>query len=520
MDSTSSIKPSQCGSPRSTPQDHHTVYFREGQEQAAATREDHTKLTAWFEANTRYPGARHIPYVRFPEYFTWQTSPKMWKPRAMLRIRGAAGSSSTGPQYCFSGNGQSVVGRLYTVSPREGERYYLRMLLLHVTGACSFEDLRKVNGTLHGSFRDACSARGLLTDDAEWHKALRQSHTSQFVPLSHVFATILAFCEPSDPLHLWNEHKSMFIQDIRQRHRGLQTVLRDDEVALSYVLLEVQESLKEMGNLNMETYQLPIPPDSLPALLEPPEAAEEEEDRLRESVTSSVAQFNAGQRAVFDAVVGAVLPGVSSVDLTAPVSPQAMAQRQDRVFFLDAPGGTGKTFVTRAIHDFLRLREKKVVPVATSAVAAVLLDEGRTAHSTFKIPIPCTAESTCGISVRSQLAQEMRDIDLIIWDEVVMCHRYCVEAVERSLRDITMRRELFGGKCVLFSGDFRQILPVIQGGSRAQIVHACIRSSALFSRFRVLRLTENMRLRTLRADPLASASALEFPEYLLQLIIC
>ncbi len=88
--------------------------------------------------------------------------------------------------------------------------------------------------------------------------------------------------------------------------------------------------------------------------------------------------LNAGQKAVFDAVVGCVLPGVSSDNLGAPVVYQV--DTESRVCFLDAPGGTGKTFVTRAIHDFLRLRQKKVIAVATSAVAGVLLDEGRIAH--------------------------------------------------------------------------------------------------------------------------------------------
>ncbi len=84
---------------------------------------------------------------------------------------------------------------------------------------------------------------------------------------------------------------------------------------------------------------------------------------------------------MFYAVVSCILPGVSSSNLQALVSNDSPQQNaESRVFFLDAPGGTGKTFVTRAIHDFFRLREKKVVAVATSAVAAVLQDEGRTAH--------------------------------------------------------------------------------------------------------------------------------------------
>ncbi len=70
---------------------------------------------------------------------------------------------------------------------------------------------------------------------------------------------------------------------------------------------------------------------------------------------------------------------------------------------------------------------------------------------------------------------------------------------------------------MLFSGDFRQILPVIPGGSRSQIVHACVKSSALYAGFRILRLTENMRLSSLWNDPNTTETALQFQNYLLRL---
>ncbi len=76
----------------------------------------------------------------------------------------------------------------------------------------------------------------------------------------------------------------------------------------------------------------------------------------------------------------------------------------------------------RTIDDFRRLLEKKVIAVATSAVAALLLDEGRTAHSTSNMLIPSTAESTCNIFAR----QEHVDTDFIIWHEIFMGHRFCV----------------------------------------------------------------------------------------------
>ncbi len=90
----------------------------------------------------------------------------------------------------------------------------------------------------------------------------------------------------------------------------------------------------------------------------------------------------------------------------------------------------------------------------------------------------------------------------------------CVEAVDRSLRDITWRNLPFGGKCVPFSGDFRKIVPDISGGSGAQIVHACVKSPELYAGFRILRRTENMRLSSLRNDSNATETALQCPNYL------
>ncbi|KAL6580753.1 hypothetical protein OROMI_006676 [Orobanche minor] len=54
--------------------------------------------------------------------------------------------------------------------------------------------------------------------------------------------------------------------------------------------------------------------------------------------------------------------------------------------------------------------------------------------------------------------------------------------------------EPFGGKIIVFGGDFRQILPVIPKGTRQDIVHATISSSPIWRHCKVLRLTKNMRL--------------------------
>ena len=59
-----------------------------------------------------------------------------------------------------------------------------------------------------------------------------------------------------------------------------------------------------------------------------------------------------------------------------------------KVFNIIAPGGCGKTFLSNAILAYARGMGKKCIATASSGIAATLLKGGRTAHSTFGIPIP------------------------------------------------------------------------------------------------------------------------------------
>ena len=496
-------------------QDHHTVYFAEGEEKNAVEQGGslRTKLTAWFLSNIKFPNSNHIRYIDYPRYFTWVKKDRVWRPRRQFKVL-----KSSPNQFDFNRDPCRIVGRIYSVSPREGERYYLRTLLLHVPGAKSFKDLRTVDNVTHNSFREACVAKGLLADDTEWKRCLQDAFRSRFEPLTKLFATILAHCELSDPKSLFEDFEDQFVTDIRRRYvknNDARKILQDDSMAKEYVLKEIEEEMSKFGRL-MEKYGLACPSDSLPDLPNKKGFQKENLEELSKEVFSEIKSLNEGQKKSFLSVLSTILPGVTTEEPFKPVDVSKIGSVKKKVFFLDAPGGTGKTFLIETIHKLLRCRQRKVIAVATSAVAASLLYKGRTAHSTFKIPIPCDSLSTCNISLESKLAQELKEVDLIIWDEVVMCNRYCIEALDRTLRDIMKTDERFGGKCVLFSGDFRQILPVISGGSRAQVVHASFKSSPIFADTQILHLHKNMRLEELRKDPFADEDALNFPEFLLK----
>ena len=143
------------------------------------------------------------------------------------------------------------------------------------------------------------------------------------------------------------------------------------------------------------------------------------------------------------------------------------------VFFVSGHGGTGKTFLWNALVAYLRGYKRIVLTVTSSGVASLLLPGGRTAHSRFKIPIDLDSNGVCDIRRSTMLSSLIESCSLIIWDEALMTHRKCFEALDRTLRDILSDQDAslanvpFGGKIVVLGGDLRQILPVIEGGTRS-----------------------------------------------------
>ncbi|EOA12327.1 hypothetical protein CARUB_v10007922mg [Capsella rubella] len=150
------------------------------------------------------------------------------------------------------------------------------------------------------------------------------------------------------------------------------------------------------------------------------------------------------------------------------------------MFFVHGFGGTGKTFLWSIIGADIRSKGNIVLNVASSGIAALLLEGGRTAHSRFGIPININEYSMCSIDAESDLAELIREAKLIIWDEAPMMNRLCFETLDRTLQDIMKCNRIFGGKVVVLGGDFRQVLPVIPEGGRVATVLASINSSLLW----------------------------------------
>jgi hypothetical protein len=165
-------------------------------------------------------------------------------------------------------------------------------------------------------------------------------------------------------------------------------------------------------------------------------------------------------------------------------------------FYLQGPGGTGKTFLYKTICYHLRSQGKTILCVASTGIAALLLPNGRTSHSQFKIPIELNEDSCSSITKQSRLGRSLQQVDLIIWDEVPIQHKYCFEVVHRLMVDLRSVSDdlLFGGVPVILGGDFAQILPVVMHSSRADIMTACLQRSFIWPRLQRLHLRTNIRV--------------------------
>nr|XP_043615698.1 uncharacterized protein LOC122587585 [Erigeron canadensis] len=167
------------------------IRFRETEDpRDVVDRERHNKtmLTAFFHWHDVNRNAPKFLYKDFPKHFTWNGN--RWNHRILKR---------------------SKRGQLVSANPAEGERYYLRLLLCHVSGPTSFDDLYTANGLLHTTFLKSVLERGLIESDSNLLDGLAEASLFQFpCALRRLFATILIFYEPGDVRKSWDDHYESF----------------------------------------------------------------------------------------------------------------------------------------------------------------------------------------------------------------------------------------------------------------------------------------------------------------------
>jgi hypothetical protein len=367
-------------------------------------------------------------FDQFPQQWVWNRKLKRWT----LHKKGFA------------------IGRMYYAHPTSGECYYLRMLLNCIRGATSYEHLRIVDGRKHDIFKDACIMMGLLTDDDEWDQTLEEASVWALGrQLRDMFASMLMFCEVTNPRQLWDAHWEFLSDDIKAMTRCEHvdpTITLLEDALKDCALYEIDHVLMRNGH-HLEDFPTFPKSNYIPSVHGRNQLVQEELAYDRHSLIADADnvenKLNDDQCNANETILNVVI------------------NKEGKLFFVYGSGGIGKTFVWITLLSCLRGQSKIMLAIASSGIASLLLPGGKIAHSRFKIPIDLHDESTCNITQQMKVAELVRKADLIIWDEALMMHRRAFEAVDHTLRDLMQLddaqaiEKIFGGKTVVLGGDFR-----------------------------------------------------------------
>lgn len=353
----------------------------------------------------------------------------------------------------------------------------MRLLLNNRIGPTSFEDLKIVNNISYNTYQEACLQLGLIGNDQEWTDAMNESQlTESPFKMRNLFAIILSFCEINTPKQLWEAFWKAMGEDFEYKIRNNNNNIPNEQLErMIYGLTynEINKTIfstcgKLLSNFSIEPPDMDITLDHLSLLLQEQCYNCEEE---KEFVNKHLHNLNSDQSKIYNRIF------------------QKLFKKENGLIFIDAPGGTGKTYLLNLIRAKVRSEGKIVASsgienynykikhhtiLTLLGIASTLLRNGKTAHRTFKLPLNLSDNeyATCDISPNSDNGKLLKECSIIIWDEAPMMHKHGFEALNRTLQDVRNNKQLMGGILVVLSGDFRQI---VKGGTKYDEIKVCIK---------------------------------------------
>ena len=372
----------------------------------------------------------------------------------------------------------------------------MRLLLLHVRGAQSFEDIRSITypddrgKIVFESFSKAAEARHLIADDREWKRAMEEASFSQMpYELRMLFISICTLCMPTNALKIWEEFKSKMCEDYTHRYPNL-TQAEAENLALLEIQIHFFKCNKTMGE-----FDLPIPTEVV---------FERGMQDYFDRNTSNELEFDAECEKKMLILYEALLNPEQRTFLN--IIKQHVINNTQYLKFMTGNAGCGKTRLLETICHYLRSLNLVAIVAAWSGIAATLIPGGQTCHSRFGLSVPFTRDSKSNISLQSSKARYIKSAKVVIIEEASMAPEYFLTELDRLLRDITGNNNHFGNKIIIICGDFRQNLPVEKGATRSELVRNCINCNHLWHLFMPpYTLTQNMRV---------NSNELEFVDWL------
>ena len=142
-----------------------------------------------------------------------------------------------------------------------------------------------------------------------------------------------------------------------------------------------------------------------------------------------------------------------------------------RSLFLTGKAGTGKSTFLRYVAQHTKKQHVILAPTGIAAINA----GGSTLHSFFRLPFhPLLPNDTRydrrhikeTMKYTSDQRKLLREVELIIIDEISMVRADIIDFIDKVLRIYTRSYEPFGGKQLLLVGDIFQLEPVVREEDR------------------------------------------------------
>jgi nucleoside-triphosphatase THEP1 len=138
--------------------------------------------------------------------------------------------------------------------------------------------------------------------------------------------------------------------------------------------------------------------------------------------------------------------------------------KKGKSFFVTGAAGVGKTHLIKEIYEQLKKDGANVALTSTTGINALNLG-GITVHKFFGLTNR-TDMGYLGFMKSSFLfrgiSMRLAQIDVIIIDEVSMLRADTLELINAICQQALKNTLPFGGKSIIFTGDFYQIAPVVK----------------------------------------------------------
>ncbi len=370
---------------------------------------------------------------------------------------------------------------MYYFISMQREKHYLRLLLMIVWDAQSFDDIHTVDEVLHFTYCFICTALHLLEDDDEWISCFIEiicffTNSS----LRSLFVIALMHSNLADSCALWKRFRVNLCDDLPHCMHEFSFISIDFENShLDYELYLIAKMLqwhdKTLADFNLSALILNWFNNIVSFLIFTKLKYDQiEQIRLQ---NTKIAQLNEKQRQVLNSIVSIITDSLKTAH-----------------FFIHDSANIEKTFLYECLYHHFQAQTKIVLCMISMSIAAQLLLDERTSHSRFKISIIYHDTSICFITARLKLVNLLKRMILIIWNEISMQHKHNFIIINASLCDILQFSNVFDEISVILERNFAQITFVISRENQSAQINVSICNFWIWNYLIVLKLHWNMRI--------------------------